>query len=65
MSSGWCSASLTLDRFGAAAQGNPTYTAAVALGKVLRTIYLCDYLACPAFRKEKVNRPGFSGDSSI
>ena len=52
MSSGWCSASLTLDRFGAAAQGNPTYTAAVALGKVLRTIYLCDYLACPAFRKE-------------
>ena len=47
MSSGWCSASLTLDRFGAAAQGNPTYTAAVALGKVLRTIYLCDYLACP------------------
>ena len=52
MSSGWCSASLTLDRFGSAAQGNPTYTAAVALGKVLRTIYLCDYLACPAFRKE-------------
>jgi hypothetical protein len=52
MSSGWCSASLTLDRFGAAAQGNPIYSAAVALGKVLRTIYLCDYLACPAFRKE-------------
>lgn len=52
MSSGWCSASLTLDRFGAAAQGNPTYSAAVALGKVLRTIYLCDYLACQPFRQE-------------
>ncbi len=24
----------------------------MSLGKVLRTIYLCDYLACPEFRKE-------------
>ncbi|MGI9303612.1 MAG: Tn3 family transposase, partial [Gammaproteobacteria bacterium] len=52
MASGWCSATLTLDRFGAAAHGNPIYEAAVALGKILRTIYLSDYLAGPAFRAE-------------
>lgn len=52
MSSGWCSASLTLDRFGSAAQGNPTYSAAVSLGKILRSIYLCDYLSCRPFRTE-------------
>jgi len=55
MVTGWCSATLALERFGSAAQGNPTYEAAISLGKILRTVYLCDYFALPPFRKENLS----------
>lgn len=50
--SGWCPAGLALERFGSAAQGHPIHTAAETLGKLLRTVYLCDYFGIPAFRTE-------------
>jgi Tn3 transposase DDE domain len=34
-----------LDRFGSA--GDPVYETGTALGKLLRTLYLCDYLSNP------------------
>ena len=49
---GWDSATAALDRFGSAAAGNPVYNAGDALGKLLRTLYLCDYLSNPVFRIE-------------
>jgi TnpA family transposase len=49
---GWCSASEALDRFGAAARGHPVHASGDALGKLLRTLYLCDYLGNPVFRTE-------------
>jgi TnpA family transposase len=47
---GWCSATLALDRYGSAARGDPVYQAGVALGQIIRSLYLCDYLANPDFR---------------
>jgi hypothetical protein len=41
-----------LDRFGSAAAGDPVYETGDALGKLLRTIYLCDYLSNQVFRTE-------------
>lgn len=41
--SGRVSASLALQRFGAAAQGDPLHRAAEHLGRLLRTVFLCDY----------------------
>lgn len=49
---GFCPATEALERYGAAARGDPVHTAAEALGKLLRTIYLCDYLGSPDFRSE-------------
>lgn len=49
---GWCPATEALERFGAAARGDPVHTAGEALGKLLRTVYLCDYLGNPSFRRE-------------
>jgi TnpA family transposase len=49
---GWYSATEALDRFGSAAAGDLVYEAGDALGKLLRTLYLCDYLGSPAFRVE-------------
>jgi TnpA family transposase len=49
---GWCPATEALERFGAAARGDPVHAAGDALGKLLRTLYLCDYLSNPAFRLE-------------
>jgi TnpA family transposase len=37
---------------GAAARGDPVHTAGEALGKLLLTGYLCDYLGNPSFRRE-------------
>jgi TnpA family transposase len=48
--SGRCSATFALDRFGSAARGETIFKAGDAFGKILRTIYLCDYLANEAFR---------------
>jgi TnpA family transposase len=47
---GWCSASQVLDRMGSTVQGDPLYQAAVTLGRLVRTQYLCDYFSKPAFR---------------
>jgi len=49
---GWDSATAALDRFGSAAAGDPVYNAGDALGRLLRTLYLCDYLSNPVFRLE-------------
>jgi TnpA family transposase len=50
--SGRVSAALALQRFGAAARGDPVHRAAEHLGRLLRTVFLCDYLAIDAFRRE-------------
>jgi len=49
---GWYPATEALDRFGSAAAGDPVYEAGDALGKLLRSLYLCDYLSNPIFRTE-------------
>jgi TnpA family transposase len=49
---GWCSATTMLDLYGAAAKGDPVYECGNTLGKLLRTIYLCDLLSNPRFRRE-------------
>jgi TnpA family transposase len=41
---GWTSAVLALERFGAAARADPIHKAGSALGKLLRSLFLCDYL---------------------
>lgn len=47
---GWYPATHALEQYGSAAQGNVVHAAGVGLGKLLRTIYLCDYLANMEFR---------------
>jgi len=47
---GWYPATEALDRFGSAAAGDPVYEAGDELGKLLRTLYLCDFLSNLAFR---------------
>lgn len=49
---GWCSATMALRRYGSAARGEPLYGTGVALGKLVLTSYLCDYLSQPGFRRE-------------
>ena len=49
---GWCSAITVLDLYGSAAKGDPAYECGNTLGKLLRTIYLCDLLSNPGFRRE-------------
>ncbi len=50
--SGRVSATLALQRFGSAAQGDPLHRAAEHLGRLLRTVFLCDYIAIEDFRRE-------------
>ncbi len=52
---GWYPATEALDRFGSAAAGDAVYEAGDALGKLLRTLYLCDYLGNPVFRVETLD----------
>lgn len=49
---GHTSAPLALNRFGSAARGDPTHSAGSTLGKINRTLYLCDYYTNPLFRRE-------------
>lgn len=49
---GWCSAVWAMRRNGAASVGEPVHRTADQLGKLLRTIYLCDYLSNENFRVE-------------
>ncbi len=48
---GWTSAVLALERFGSAARADPIHKAGTALGKLLRTMFLCDYVSNPIFRR--------------
>lgn len=41
-----------LSRLGSAAKGDVVHSAADELGKLLRTIFLCDYFTKPEFRRE-------------
>ena len=50
--SGRVSANVALQRFGSAAQGDPLHKAADHLGRLLRTLFLCDYFANPEFQRE-------------
>ena len=43
---------VALQRFGSAAQGDPVHRAGDQLGKLLRTLFLCDYFSNVAFRRE-------------
>lgn len=47
---GWYPATSALDQFGSVSEGDPVYATGVAIGKLLRSIYLCDYFANPEFR---------------
>ncbi len=49
---GWTSAVLAFTRFGAASRADPIHKAGSALGKLLRTLFLCDYLSNEVFRRE-------------
>jgi TnpA family transposase len=50
--SGRVSAIVALQRFGSAAQGDLVHRAADHLGKLLRTLFLCDYFSNAEFRRE-------------
>jgi TnpA family transposase len=52
INSGRVSAIVALQRFGSAAQGDPVHRAADHLGKLLRTLFLCDYFSNAEFRRE-------------
>lgn len=47
---GWYPATDALEQYGSASRGEPIYETGVGIGKLLRTIYLCDYLGNAAFR---------------
>jgi TnpA family transposase len=46
------SANVALQRWGSAARGDPIYRAADELGRLLRTVFLCDYFTNREFRRE-------------
>jgi TnpA family transposase len=46
------SAAQAVQRLGSAAIGDPLQRAAEHLGRLLRTLFLCDYLAIPDYRRE-------------
>lgn len=50
--SGRISANVAMQRFGSAAQGDPLHKAAEHLGRLLRTLFLCDYFSNIEFRRE-------------
>jgi TnpA family transposase len=50
--SGRVSAMLALQRFGSATRGDPLHRAAEHLSRLLRTVFLCDYIAVEDFRRE-------------
>jgi TnpA family transposase len=50
--SGHTSAVNVTARFGSASRGDPLYEAIVHLGRLLRTVFLCDYFLNDVFRRE-------------
>jgi len=49
---GRVSAKFVLEKMGSAAQDDPLHKAADHLGRLLRSLYLCDFFANPDFRRE-------------
>jgi TnpA family transposase len=49
---GWCSPIQAIDKLGSSATGLPVYEAANALGKLYRSLYLCDYWTNDKFRQQ-------------
>lgn len=49
---GWTSGMLALERFGSASHRDPIYKAGTNLGKLHRTLFLCDYFTNASFRRE-------------
>jgi len=62
LKAGYGSASTIIDRHGSAARGMPVYECGTVLGKILRTLFLLDYLVNPGFQHE-VHRSLNQGES--
>jgi TnpA family transposase len=59
---GYGSAVTILDRHGSAAQGTPVFECGTLVGKVVRSLFLLDYLTKPEFRRE-IHRVLVQGES--
>lgn len=59
---GYGSAVTILDRHGSAAQGTPVFECGTLIGKVMRSLFLLDYLTKPEFRRE-IHRVLVQGES--
>lgn len=59
---GQTTATIALARFGSAAAADPVYRAGVSLGRLQRSIYLCDYFSSEPFRR-MINRILVHGES--
>ena len=62
LEAGYGSPTTIIERHGSAAQGTPAYECGTFLGKVLRSLFLLDYLIKPDFRRE-VHRLLSQGES--
>lgn len=62
LEAGYGSPATIIERYGSAAQGMPVYECGTYLGKVLRSLFLLDYLIKPDFRRE-VHRLLSQGES--
>jgi hypothetical protein len=62
LEAGYGSPATVIERHGSAAQGTPIYECGTYLGKVLRSLFLLDYLIKPDFRRE-VHRLLSQGES--
>ncbi len=49
---GWLSSVLALERFGAASRADPIHKCGTALGRLLLTLFLCDFVGNETFRRE-------------
>lgn len=45
-------AATIIERHGSAARGNPVYECGTLIGKVMRSVFMLDYLVNPEFRRE-------------
>ena len=52
LQSGYGSASTIIERHGSAARGSPVYECGTLVGKVMRSVFMLDYLVNPEFRRE-------------
>lgn len=59
---GHTSATVALARYGSASSDSPTYRAGVHLGRLIRSIYLCDYITSEDLRRT-INRILVHGES--